>query len=159
MRNILILLALSLVHVPAMAADYTRGFLGVQSGVYTATGFLKTDMIPDIKFQSLRRLNGDVLSAETRAAVLGFPVTAKARLRIVFTSESSFELLDLDQDSAVAGQGICDPSGCTFDVRVMEGGLELHEKWVPVAGGFEVIEASQTAFGLHSTYVASFSLR
>lgn len=136
--------------------------LGIPNGLYAGTGTLiaQTPMVPNLKFQSMRRLQNGIIQARTKAHLMGLQIAeASATLQIRMKDAHNFEMLNLEDNGTVCGRGFCDDGFCTFSAKVMQGELELHETWIATQNGFQVIKASQNFKGIKSTYRGAFVLR
>lgn len=154
------LVLFSLVASAIEPLDQNAGtILGVSAGTYRAEGVLESYSmwIPDADFRSVRRLQGDVIEATTKAYLLGHEIAqAKARLKVVPGANGSFDLLDLDKSDARAGGGTCNARFCRFTVTVMGGNLTLTETWLATSTGFSIVDGSQDYNGAEATYQADF---
>lgn len=132
---------------------------GIEEGLYEGSGTLLSQefFVPNIRFNSIRKISGGTLKAKTDAKFLLFTVaTAQARLQVEPLSEVEFQILDLDNNKEVCGGGVCNESSCTFKASVMSGDLILQETWVRTEDGFAVKNGSQTFKGKRSIYEAIF---
>lgn len=133
--------------------------LGVANGVYAGSGVLQSEslLVPNLKFESVRRLQDGIIQARTQAKLFGHVVAeAAALLQVRPIDSQNFELLDLENNGAVSGTGFCGLAFCSFTATVMNGGLQLNETWVATATGFRIVEGSQNFKGIRSKYTGTF---
>lgn len=162
MKSLFILLSLVLA-TSAFAETRAAGnglTLGVPNGLYAGSGVLQSEslLVPNLKFESVRRLQDGTIQARTQAKLFGHVVAeASALLKIRAVDSQNFELLDLENGGAVSGTGFCGVAFCSFTATVMNGALELNETWATTATGFRIVEGSQNFRGIRSTYTGTFS--
>ena len=146
----------------AMAVEPTSpngAVLGVSPGIYEGEGTLvsRSWTVPNVSFESHRKVGNGVIEASTKAYLLGIEVaSAAAKLRIKPVSPGRFDMLDLERNEAKAGEGSCDRSSCSFKATVMGGELTLEETWVANEDGFDVLRGAQTFKGNEADYEGKF---
>jgi hypothetical protein len=159
---------LALIGTLSMAAevapiDGTGRVFSLEPGVYEGSDYLVSEpfYIPKIHFKSTRVVKNGVIEAHTIARLLKIIKVgeAKARLKVVPTSSSSFDLLDADNVSNKVGSGQCHEDICTFSVTVMNGDLYLKESWAVKENSFEIVKGFQRMKGIESTYGGEFFLK
>jgi hypothetical protein len=158
--SVLLSLALPLsASAAVLPLDEQGRIFGIENGVYEAQGTLVTEgnWTPNLKLHSVRRLEKGVIDVVTKAYLVGFEIgSASARLQVNPTGPSTFQLLDLNLQSALAGTGECNETGCTFTATILNGALTLTETWIAVANGFDLRDGKQSMKGRPGTYEASF---
>ncbi|AGH96757.1 hypothetical protein [Pseudobdellovibrio exovorus] len=162
MRQAFILTLMGLIFSQTLLAQAGYSTLGVANGLYEGQGKLisKTAFVPNLNFKSVRRLEAGIIQAHTKAYLLGHVIAeAKASLKVRPLDDTRFELLDLNNQQRVCGQGVCTNGNCTFTATVMNGELTLTETWVSSATGFAVINASQIFKGTKAQYEGKFSVQ
>lgn len=165
MKKIITALLISFFGVAAFSSPLAVGIgvtMGVPNGTYLGTGKLMSDnhFVPNLSFQSVRRLQDGVIQARTEAFLLGMKVAeASATLHIQMRDAENFDMLDMTNNNAICGSGFCRDGYCRFSASVMQGKLELNETWIANEDGFRVIHASQNFSGLRSTYQGTFRVQ
>lgn len=162
MYRSIVLAVFSLIFSQSLLAQNGPFTLGIANGVYVGQGRLisKTAFVPNLNFQSVRRLNNGVIQAHTKAYLVGLQVAeAKAVLKVRQLDNSRFELLDMNNQQKVCGGGVCTNGTCTFTATVMDGTLTLNETWASSPNGFQVLNASQVFKGTAASYTGKFSIQ